>query len=224
MSDFSLLDLFREEVTGCTQVLNDGLVALEQTPANIQLIEPLMRAAHSIKGAARVVAVDPAVKVAHAMEECLVKAQKGELVLASAAIDVLLRGVDMLSQMAVAVGPEFGAWETAHSPAIAELLQRLAAVQKVEPAPPVVLAVEAPAAPKPEPLPRGPTARPAASIQTRRRRCRGACRPRDRPKPDSPDGVGRRIAGRSSSGWLQPLRRFTVAAKRAAGPGLQPMI
>ena len=36
-----------------------------------------MRAAHSIKGAARVVGVDPAVSVAHVMEDCFVAAQKG---------------------------------------------------------------------------------------------------------------------------------------------------
>ena len=36
-----------------------------------------MRAAHSLKGAARIVGLDAAVRVAHAMEDCLVAAQKG---------------------------------------------------------------------------------------------------------------------------------------------------
>jgi two-component system sensor histidine kinase and response regulator WspE len=129
MSDDFMLDLFREEVAGCTQVLNEGLVALENTPAEVRLIEPLMRAAHSIKGAARVVAIEPAVKVAHAMEDCLVKAQKGELILTSASIDSLLLGVDMLSRMSKAVGPQFAIWEAEHAPSIAGLMQQLAASQ-----------------------------------------------------------------------------------------------
>ena len=53
----TLLELFIEEVRSNVQTLGEGLVALEQDPANATLIEPLMRAAHSIKGAARVVDV-----------------------------------------------------------------------------------------------------------------------------------------------------------------------
>jgi chemotaxis protein histidine kinase CheA len=112
MDDSFVLDLFREEVRSHAQVLNEGLVALERAPADARQIEPLMRAAHSIKGAARVVAVEPAVKVAHLMEESLVKVQKGELTLGSGAIDVLLRGVDTLTQIAVVAGPEFAASAT----------------------------------------------------------------------------------------------------------------
>jgi anti-anti-sigma factor len=59
-----------------------------------------MRAAHSIKGAARIVGVGAGVAVAHALEDCLVAAQKGEVALTPAGIDVLLRGVDLLTQVA----------------------------------------------------------------------------------------------------------------------------
>ncbi len=58
MADTFLLDLFREEVRAHSQVLNEGLVALEGSSVDAKQIEPLMRAAHSIKGAARVVAVE----------------------------------------------------------------------------------------------------------------------------------------------------------------------
>ena len=56
-SNSMLIDLFRQEVQGQVQVLNDGLVALEQN-ANPRQIEPLMRAAHSVKGAARLLGID----------------------------------------------------------------------------------------------------------------------------------------------------------------------
>ena len=41
--------------------------------------EMLMRAAHSFKGAARIVNLQSAVRVAHAMEDCFALAQQGKL-------------------------------------------------------------------------------------------------------------------------------------------------
>ena len=79
--DVSLLELFREEVRAHCQALSDGLITLEQQPGNARLIETLMRAAHSVKGAARVVALDPAVQLAHTMEELLVRAQNKQITL-----------------------------------------------------------------------------------------------------------------------------------------------
>src|SRR5215467_5413263 len=55
-----------------------------------------MRAAHSLKGAARIVNVQSVVRVAHAMEDCFVAAQERKLQLHQSEIDVLLRGVDLL--------------------------------------------------------------------------------------------------------------------------------
>ena len=120
-----MLDLFREEVRGNLLVLNQGLVALEQNPDDLRRIEPLMRAAHSVKGAARTLAIDPAVLVAHSLEECLVLAQNGRLQLTGADVDVLLEAVDTLGQMGEAVGPGFSAWYAEHTDRVAHLLERL---------------------------------------------------------------------------------------------------
>ena len=92
----SLLDLFREEAAAQTRVLSDGLLALEQRPTDAAALEACMRAAHSLKGAARIIGLQPGVDIAHAMEECFVGAQHGEFTLTPAHIDVLLRGVDLL--------------------------------------------------------------------------------------------------------------------------------
>ena len=70
-----------------------------------------MRTAHSLKGAARVVGLDAAVRVAHAMEDCLVAAQKGKVVLSSSAIDVLLRGVDFLTSISQVPEAEIESWQ-----------------------------------------------------------------------------------------------------------------
>jgi two-component system sensor histidine kinase and response regulator WspE len=96
--DPSLLDLYRAELETHLPVLSEGLLALEKGADQPGRLEALMRAAHSIKGAARIVGVDPAVQVAHVLEDSFVAAQKGQLTLGSDAVDVLLRGVDALGQ------------------------------------------------------------------------------------------------------------------------------
>ncbi|ACC74469.1 hybrid sensor histidine kinase/response regulator [Paraburkholderia phymatum] len=96
LSRQSLLDLFREEAGAQTRVLSDGLLALEQRPADAAALVACMRAAHSLKGAARIIGLQDGVDIAHLMEECFVGAQRGELLLTPAHIDVLLRGVDLL--------------------------------------------------------------------------------------------------------------------------------
>src|SRR4051812_48390509 len=72
LGDLSMLDLFREEVEIHLPVLNEGLLALEKEPNQPKRLEALMRAAHSIKGAARIVGVEAAGQLAHVMEDCLV--------------------------------------------------------------------------------------------------------------------------------------------------------
>nr|WP_254696308.1 hybrid sensor histidine kinase/response regulator [Lysobacter enzymogenes] len=100
LRDRSLHDLFRMEAEAQRQVLTEGLLALERNPTAAATLEECMRAAHSLKGAARIVGLGAAVAVAHSMEDCLVEAQHDRLHLHRAIIDVLLRGVDLLGRIA----------------------------------------------------------------------------------------------------------------------------
>ena len=100
MRDASLLELFSLEAEAQTQVLNAGLLALERNPTQADQLESCMRAAHSLKGAARIVGVDAGVSVAHVMEDCLVSAQEGQLYLRPEHIDALLQGTDLLMRIA----------------------------------------------------------------------------------------------------------------------------
>jgi chemotaxis protein histidine kinase CheA len=102
LEDFSLIDLFRSEVETHSESLSAALLALERSPSDTSRIDEMMRAAHSIKGASRIVGVDPAVSVAHVMEDCFVAAQKGAIAFSSGDVDVLLRGVDLLGKISVA--------------------------------------------------------------------------------------------------------------------------
>ncbi len=96
--DYSLLELFKTELEQYTRVLDSGIVDLEQeqTPKKI---EPLMRAAHSIKGAARIVGLDIAVTLAHSMEDLFTAAQKGKLAISPEVADLLLEGNDIYTKL-----------------------------------------------------------------------------------------------------------------------------
>ncbi|SFL97371.1 hybrid sensor histidine kinase/response regulator [Pseudomonas sp. NFACC46-3] len=100
MRDASLLELFSLEAEAQVQVLSAGLLALERDPTQADYLESCMRAAHSLKGAARIVGVDAGVSVAHVMEDCLVSAQEQRLVLGAEHIDALLQGTDLLMRIA----------------------------------------------------------------------------------------------------------------------------
>jgi two-component system sensor histidine kinase and response regulator WspE len=130
LSGFSMIELFRMEAESHTATLSAGLVALEGAAATPDVIEPLMRAAHSLKGAARIVGLDAAVRVAHAMEDAFVAAQKGKVVLEPDHVDILLRGVDLLIQIAQLGEPEVEAWQSEHAGAIEALVTDLMAVQE----------------------------------------------------------------------------------------------
>ncbi len=94
-----LVDLFKIELESHTKVLEKGLVEAEGETSNEKL-EPLMRSAHSIKGAARIVGIHQAVGLAHAMEDVLSFAIKGEIKLTADHIDLLLKGNDLFKVIA----------------------------------------------------------------------------------------------------------------------------
>jgi two-component system sensor histidine kinase and response regulator WspE len=120
-----LLDLFREEARSHAAALGAGLLELEREPNNPQRVEPLMRAAHSLKGAARIVGLDPAVQLAHAMEDTFVAAQAGRLQITPGDIDVFLRCADLLAELGDA---DPAGWAATRHGQAAELRTAVAAV------------------------------------------------------------------------------------------------
>jgi len=98
-SDPAMLELFKQEVDAHSKTLTSGLLDLEKSAADTEAAEKMMRAAHSIKGAARMVGIDVVVKVAHAMEDCFVAAQKGQITLDGNSVDILLQGIDTINDI-----------------------------------------------------------------------------------------------------------------------------
>jgi two-component system sensor histidine kinase and response regulator WspE len=119
--DASMFELFREEVRAHADTLAGGLIALEASPTDPGLLEGLMRAAHSIKGAARIIGIDTAVRIAHVMEDALVAAQAGRLRLGPPDVDALLKGTDVLAGLAELSPDTVAAWEETNGPAVGAL-------------------------------------------------------------------------------------------------------
>ncbi|MDR9834723.1 hybrid sensor histidine kinase/response regulator [Herbaspirillum huttiense] len=156
LSQMSMLDLFRFEAESQIAQLNTSLLALEQQPTAAEHLEACMRAGHSLKGAARIVGLETAVKVAHVLEDCFVLAQQGKLRLEKKHIDVLLRGADLLGRIASPPDGDETWVDHAGSPEVQAFLQALPAVMSGAdadpwPAPSAALqeALAAEAAPQP---------------------------------------------------------------------------
>ncbi len=128
VGDTSMLDLFRLEVEAQAAILNEGLLSLESNPQSAQALESLMRAAHSVKGAARIVAIDSAVQLAHVMEDCFVAAQNHAVTLEADQVDVLLLGVDLLLSISQLEPGDLNHWLREHAQEIATTRDEISAI------------------------------------------------------------------------------------------------
>lgn len=208
LSQFSLRDLFRVEAEGQTQELTRGLLALEKTPCRADLLEACMRAAHSLKGAARIVELGAAVTMSHAMEDIFVQAQNGVIMLDRERIDLLFRGVDLLIAIARSPDLESGgqdaAWQ-AEAERLAAALIRPAQSEASDPEPALAPA-PAPAPASPQPF-APPTTEPPPQPETAGRALRV-----------SAENLNRLLdlAGESlvESGRLKPFRQSLLRLKR----------
>lgn len=96
----SMRELLRMEVETQSRVLIDNLLALEQGELTDKHLEAMMRAAHSMKGGARIADLLPAVELAHVMEDLFVAVRAGQIKLQSDRVNLLLKAVDVLTELA----------------------------------------------------------------------------------------------------------------------------
>lgn len=146
----SMMALFRVEVENQVATLNGNLLELEANPRKVSRLEPLMRAAHSIKGAARIINHPLAVTVSHALEDVFVAAQNQDITLVAEHVDLLLKASDLLVRLSLLPEDEVAA--EAGSPLFAEvtaMAKALAAMARGDATPSRAGAVpEAPAGPE----------------------------------------------------------------------------
>ena len=160
LEDSSLFDLFRLEADEQVRVLQAGLIQLEAGAVSAATLEALMRASHSLKGAARIVGLDLIVRLTHAMEDRFVAAQGG-CALDSAEIDNMLKATDWLSELQAVSEDKITLWLASNAAAIdaraAGFQEPRSGAEKESPAAhPANAEIPEPAAPRNEDPPKPP--------------------------------------------------------------------
>jgi two-component system chemotaxis sensor kinase CheA len=88
--------IFWAETDEQLQVLDDGLIRLEREGEDMELLQALFRAAHTLKGTAGMIGHKRMVTLTHAMETALDLLRKHTLQISSGLIDLCLEGTDAL--------------------------------------------------------------------------------------------------------------------------------
>ncbi len=123
-----LFDIFKEDAINHLTVLSDNIIELEKSPHDSQLFEESLRAAHSLKGAARIIGFHRIVKLIHAIEDILVKLQQDKILLASALVDTLLAGCDLLKELAKTNTEYLAKWVEQNAPSLTHIQDLLTSV------------------------------------------------------------------------------------------------
>jgi len=144
LSSLSMHDLFRMEAESQATILAQGLLDLEKNKRSEESLETLMRASHSVKGAARIVGIDAVVAIAHELEDCFVAAQRHKIQLSSAHIDLLLKAVDTIVKIAHLDEIKTKQWLEENALYVAQLKQQLAAILSGNIVEPVVAKPDSP--------------------------------------------------------------------------------
>ncbi|MDD5037474.1 MAG: Hpt domain-containing protein, partial [Methylococcaceae bacterium] len=162
-----LLDIFRVEAHERLTTLSSGLIELEQAEADgrrAEVLEVLVRDAHSLKGAARVVNLAEMVALGRGMESVLTALKRQEIAAAAELFDILHAAVDGAGRFLAAAQTETAAKETA------DLLDSIRAMEQAavggsQPQAPIKIVpfVEPPIE---TPLEAPPLVREQASLQT----------------------------------------------------------
>ena len=97
------LGAFLDETDDNLQRLDDYLLALEKNMVDMDVINEIFRAAHTLKGMAGTMGFTNMMGLTHAMEDRLDAARKGTRPLAESDMNLLFKGLDTLQEMADAI-------------------------------------------------------------------------------------------------------------------------
>jgi two-component system chemotaxis sensor kinase CheA len=92
-------DAFFEEAAEHLAVVEEGLLALEQHPEDLDLLNKIFRSAHSIKGTSGMFGFNAVAQFTHKMETLLDLLRNGQKAVTPAIADLLLRSTDCLKTL-----------------------------------------------------------------------------------------------------------------------------
>ena len=92
------LEIFIDETKEHLQSLNDHILVLEHEPENVDTINEIFRAAHSLKGMAGTMGYKRMQRLTHDMENVFSEIRNGKMKVSAKLVDVLFKGLDALEQ------------------------------------------------------------------------------------------------------------------------------
>ena len=96
----NIFGFFVEEAAEHLSILEEGLLQLEKDSSLAgELIEPLFRSAHTLKGSANLVNVTNVGSIAHRLEDLLEAIRDGEEDLTSGRVDAMLFALDQMQRL-----------------------------------------------------------------------------------------------------------------------------
>ena len=104
--DLGLLREFHGESLELLQGIEQGVLVLEENPADATTIDSIFRAFHTFKGAAGFLHLDALRDLAHDLESLLDAVRRSELPITSEIIDLILAGADALKHFTREVGSQ----------------------------------------------------------------------------------------------------------------------
>lgn len=108
--DREMFKLFCTELQNSLSIINNNLLEIDNNNNDDSLLEAMMRAAHSIKGAARMIGIEGVVKLSHVMEDVFVAAQHKKIKLLKESIDQIFTCNDLLQQIESLDPDEISLW------------------------------------------------------------------------------------------------------------------
>lgn len=143
------MEMFLEESREHLQSLNDGLLALENDPEEVSVVNDIFRNAHTIKGMSATMGFTKIAELTHDMENVFDLLRKEQMKVNPDIMDTLFKTIDSLEQMIESVGAG-GPEDVVDITSFASKLSALASgksISEAEPAPaPAAAAEAAPAA------------------------------------------------------------------------------
>ena len=94
--DQEMLEAFISEMTEILELLDDGLIALEKSPEDGELLNQIFRSVHNIKGASGIMGFEALIRVTHEAENVLNRLRKGDIHLTPEIMDVILEATNLV--------------------------------------------------------------------------------------------------------------------------------
>ncbi|MBK7141020.1 MAG: chemotaxis protein CheA [bacterium] len=143
-----IIDDFLVEADELLHSLDTNLVKLESKPNDLDLLNEIFRAAHTIKGTSSFLGFEQVTNLTHKMEDILNKLRKAEMVVTPTIMDLLLESLDILKVLISNVHES-----NFEEIDLTEIIGKLIAVQESQPgAAPATVKAEPVAVLQPKPL------------------------------------------------------------------------